>query len=385
MPEPPEDDGALSPEDLKRLGLAGRGDLSWVKRGFAGFPAFLRALRPTWRGVLLTVLTCWAIDWFSQELIWTLALVEHTDTGGIEVSSFLEAITEALVNRVELPHGYLRAPPLHLWDVGCGAITPLFAVVAAVLLFRSARGRPGVVLAAAAALAASVTSVAWILLFSSNPWVWGTYVAMLVPNVVILLAGTALAAWLLIRATGIGSRPAGFAASAPALVATALLVFNLQILTRPTILALRSLFHDLTALGPPGPPLKDIIKTVDEITHWWTTPILGALLLLVPALVVTRRIGFGAALRTLARFAVRRPAALIVAYVGLAVIALLPIRDVFVAATVAIGIYSGIPNPFPGSLITAFGSGLQIGLFIYATALVANALVDSLERDPPGV
>lgn len=61
MTEKPPDDAPFSPDDLKRMGLAGHGDLRPLRRAFVGFPAYLRALRPTWRGVILTVLAANAL------------------------------------------------------------------------------------------------------------------------------------------------------------------------------------------------------------------------------------------------------------------------------------------------------------------------------------
>jgi len=202
----------------------------------------------------------------------------------------------------------------------------------------------------------------------------------LLVNAVILFAGTTAAVWLLFRATRVGTAPATFVASAWALFVTALLLLNVQVLTSLPIASLG------VWLQPPADPPGMAVETQRLMRAVWSvarlsTPLIGVLLLLVPALVVTRGLGFLAAVRTLLGLAVRRPAVLVAAHLGLAVLALLPLGSAVAGALVSSGVIrSGFtPAVFPDSVLLAFSSALQRGLLIYLTALVANALVESSE------
>jgi hypothetical protein len=113
-------------------------------------------------------------------------------------------------------------------------------------------------------------------------------------------------------------------------------------------------------------------------------PVLGSLLLLVPALIVIRGIGFPEALRLLGRIAVRRPAALAASVLGLVLVALVPIGPLLQATLLSVGILTTFPQTLVDSLFATLAAAIPAGLFIYATALFANALVVSVEDSPPG-
>jgi len=394
MPDSPSDDGKFSPEDLKRLGLAGRGDLSLItrglegfpsriKRGFEGLPEFLRALRPTWRGVLLTVLLCCGFNWLGHALLYALHPIDLPDqTGDLLDIGFGELFSMMYEGPFAQPLARLRGAMQSTWSIGAGAMAPPVALALALLLLRTAEGRVRRIWVGAITTAAAVSGIGWAVFAPDQPWSRDAVFTMLLPNCIVSFAGATVGAWLLYRATGVGAARVGLADAAPALALAALIGINLLALTQFPIAGFRCLFREPLAGNTLTPEMREFFEMVWAVTEY-SVPVLGGLLLLVPAIIVTRAVEFRPALRILRRIAIRRPAALLVTCVGLVVILLLPIGALLNATFLAAGLVQAlVPVNLLGSVLAALCYGLPAGLFIYATALAANALAVSLGSDP---
>lgn len=367
-PPPP-----LSPDALKRIGLGGAGEVSWLRRRCEGLPDFLRALRPTWRGLLLTILVAWALSWLGSSLAWSLRTPEaFAPMADAPRPSFSGMTVDSVELRLWDPLHYVAVGPRRCWSAGLGELAPLLAIFAAITLLRREGGSVRRTWAGALTAAASMAAVLWALLWPSGKWDWSAYSALLVPNGIVFVAGASTGAWLLFRATRIGAGTSAFRDSVAALAITAVFARNLGILTDAPCLAFASVFCGEVGLMS---SLREYVVRVWALADY-TVPILGGILLFVPPLIILHGLGFRDALRVLGRIAARRPAALLLAYLGLAVLAWLPLGPVLRAAFLSTGIISWIPSIFPGSILAALTDALQWGLFVYATALAANALAE---------
>lgn len=370
------DDVTLSPEDLKRLGLGGQGNLIWLMRRFEGFPEFFGALRPSWRGALLTILLCWGLCWFD----WHLSHALHPAPFFTEVG--LPEVT--LVEALSAPFEELAAAPLRWplrcltsqWSMAEASAAPFLAIFLAIILFRSSRARPGRLWAGGALAALTVTGVGFSLFASDRHWMSVDYFTVQVVESAVLLAGATTALWLVVRATGLSRERVCLSDCALALFLATLLALNLRILTGAPTLSLRFFFRGPIQFSGAEFIDIDFHRTVWDITGY-TVPVLGGLLLFTPALVVLRGYRFVSAGRTVVRFAIARPAVLVAALGGLALVASLPIGRLLLAVPTALG-WIGIVDLFPGSFLRALSEGIHTGLCVYATALVATALHDSL-------
>ena len=103
MVEPPADDGTLSPEDLKRLGLAGQGDTRFLRRIGEDLSSFRRALRPSWRGLFGTIGLAMLLAWVGKAL--PLALVDWSiflEFGAPPTHEFDELVEKLLSAKIWL-------------------------------------------------------------------------------------------------------------------------------------------------------------------------------------------------------------------------------------------------------------------------------------------
>lgn len=369
---PMPDEPGYSPDELKRMGLAGRGDLSWVARRFGGFSPFLRGLHPTWRGVLLTVLVAWVLSWLGFWLPWARHPIPGILAESFPPQKFGEIVSEMFADLLKRPLSHLVMPAQRPFEAGHSAMGPILALAAAVVLLRTAAGNVRRLWAGAVVAAAGIAAVGWVVIGHDSPWKPDT--AMYLLNGVIALAGGTVAAFLLIRASGLARRGAPYSRLAPALAAVGLLLCNLNLLVTFPIEGFASLFGSQPDFmgGTKLPPWN---LTLWEIS-WYTVPILGWALLPVPAFIILRGHGFWPSLRLHGRLAKRRTAVLALTYLGLALLALLPIGGILRAVLLSTGLLDIQPTPLPGSLLASLCNGVQTGIFLYATALAATALAD---------
>lgn len=327
------------------------------------------ALRRHGRGVLLAIAAAWLFTWLGRllplALRWPGYVVLRTGfhpPGVLEIELRRRALSplEHLARAVEVP-----------WTGGTGVLAPVFAIAASALLLWQVRGEAARLRLGAIGLTAGLAGI--VLAFQVDPTGSFSLARGLFPNAMLALFGATVACWLLYGATLLTRAHLEFARSLPPLLLTALLALNLDLLRADPARSLARLItgetivFGTTLVGQTGLELQL------ENAAAYTTPILGGLLLLVPALVLTRGLGFTEALRALGRIAVHRPLALLLTYFGLAVLALLPIRPLVVHVAVNARLIPPFNAPL-GSLFDALGAGIQTGLFVYLAAVAALRL-----------
>jgi hypothetical protein len=181
---------------------------------------------------------------------------------------------------------------------------------------------------------------------------------------VLSLAGAAVGAFVLLRAAASRDRAAPLERAALPLILTAAVALNVKLLqTDPAgTLAFVVGRLPLQTLGAAyaSLPQKELL-----IAWRWSAALVGFPLVVVPALVVAEGMGLKAAVATLVRAFRREPVGMLFAYLGLAVLAALPLQSM------VFGSFRGYP--WTAMLVTSLITGATAGVFVYATTLVARA------------
>ncbi|MEN8148172.1 MAG: hypothetical protein ABFS86_00005, partial [Planctomycetota bacterium] len=278
-----------------------------------------------------------------------------------------------LIERIEAPWLEFARLTYTQWNYASSGMHPLLVLVAGLLLIRSANGRPMKTLVGAACIATGAVAGFLPLAGGSPP----EYMSILPADILCTLAGATMVVWLGHRATGLASPKVPYAANAAALAAAALVSFNLVLVTTFLIQSFALSWNMESWSGALGDSEIAFHEAIGPITEY-SVPILAGLLFLVPGLIVLRGHSFRSALRTLLRIVTRRTGAFAATVVGLCALALLSPGSILRLALIHLGWVDWLNVNIPESLVLAGCHGIEFGLRIYAVALAATALNDSL-------